>query len=60
LCAWLEAEPGVTTGLFGDQAVRARLDDPQLCAAEAIALPRNRLRELARMGEQARANRGFR
>ena len=53
LCAWLQTEPGIGTGGFHDQAVRARLDVP---GRKPTAAPRHRLREMLRIGEQAYAN----
>lgn len=55
LCAWLARQPDVTAGGFADPIVRARLDGP--CPmSRPEALPRNRLREVLRMGEQDFAN----
>lgn len=56
LCKWLANEPDVTTGTFSDAAVRARLEAPRRPIGRASALPRHRLREALRIGEQAFAN----
>lgn len=56
LCAWLASEPGVSTGTFADAAVRARLEAPRRPLGRTMPLPRHRLREALRMGEQALAN----
>ncbi|MCB2049084.1 MAG: polysaccharide deacetylase family protein [Novosphingobium sp.] len=56
LCQWLASQPGVTTGGFADGWVRDRLDAPRAALRRPAPLPRNRLREALRMGEQALAN----
>ena len=56
LCRWLASEPGVSTGTFADEWVRARLLGQRPISGRARVLPANRLRELGRMAEQAFAN----
>jgi hypothetical protein len=56
LCAWIESEPGVTTGTFADDRVRERLERPARSDRRPEALPRAPVREMFRMAEQAYAN----
>ncbi len=56
LCAWIAGEPQVSSGTFGQDWVRQRLEKHSGPARGPQPMPRAPMREMLRMAEQAYAN----